>query len=53
MDSTRISVSALGRDVVVGDFYNYYTDDVLKSKSNHQTLISILGNVQREKGVHF
>ncbi|KAK4030073.1 hypothetical protein OUZ56_023031 [Daphnia magna] len=31
MDSTRISVSALGRDVVVGDFYNYYTDDILKS----------------------
>jgi hypothetical protein len=30
--NTRISVSALGRDVVVGDLYNYYTDDILKSK---------------------
>ena len=32
MDSTRISVSALGRDVLVGDLYNYYTDNILKSK---------------------
>jgi hypothetical protein len=32
MDTSRISVSALGRDVVVGDLYNYYTDDIMKSK---------------------
>ena len=32
MDSSRISVSALGRDVLVGDLYNYYTDNILKSK---------------------
>ncbi|XP_046463118.1 uncharacterized protein LOC124209245 [Daphnia pulex] len=31
MDTSRISVSALGRDVVVGDLYNYYTDDIMKS----------------------
>ncbi|EFX63114.1 hypothetical protein DAPPUDRAFT_119523 [Daphnia pulex] len=31
MDTSRISVSALGRDVVVGDLYNYYTDDIRKS----------------------
>ncbi|EFX71619.1 hypothetical protein DAPPUDRAFT_327022 [Daphnia pulex] len=29
--NSRISVSALGRDVTVGDLYNYYTDDILKS----------------------
>ncbi|XP_032793333.2 uncharacterized protein LOC116930081 [Daphnia magna] len=31
MDCSRISVSALGRDVLVGDLYNYYTDNILKS----------------------
>ncbi|XP_057365234.1 uncharacterized protein LOC130685947 [Daphnia carinata] len=31
MDCSRISVSALGRDVLVGDLYNYYTDTILKS----------------------
>lgn len=35
MDSSRISVSALGRDVLVGDLYNYYTDNILKSKLNY------------------
>ncbi len=33
--NSRISVSALGRDVTVGDLYNYYTDDILKSKLLH------------------
>jgi hypothetical protein len=35
MDSSRISVSALGRDVLIGDLYNYYTDNILKSKLNY------------------
>ena len=31
--SESIRLSALGRDIAVGDFYNYFTDEIFKSKS--------------------
>ena len=31
--SESIRLSALGRDIAVGDFYNYFTDEIFQSKS--------------------
>ena len=33
-----IDLSALGRDVQVSDFYNYYTDSILKSKNKYNNV---------------
>jgi hypothetical protein len=32
MDPQQIRLSALGRDVQVGNLYNYYTDSIFRSK---------------------
>ena len=39
MDSHRIRLSALGRDVQVGNLYNYYADTISTSKYIHHIYI--------------
>ena len=42
MDPQQIRLSALGRDVQVGNLYNYYTDSIFRSKLTFLNIIFCL-----------
>ena len=45
-----IQLSALGRNVHVGDLYNYSTDAILPSKCSITSLFWLLSNTGRHEG---